>query len=106
MQSPRQRINDKRARKAMLLNAAITVAKRSHFGALTRDAVAAEAGVSPASIGHTCGTMTEFRRDIMRYAVQHKIVEVVAHGLAANHPAALNAPPELKQLASQYLAGV
>lgn len=106
MGRPRMRIEDKRSRKALILDAAVRLAKRGSFGALTRETIATEAGIAPSTIGHACGTMENFRRDIMRHAVKHGIVEIVAHGLAAGHPIALKAPQELKERASQHIAGV
>jgi hypothetical protein len=45
------------------------------------------------------GTMREFRRKLMRYAVRVQCLPVIAQGLAARDPHAQKAAPELKQKA-------
>ncbi len=78
-----KRNNDIAARKADILTAAIKVAEASHYKYMTRDAIAAEAGVSGSLVQHYFHTMTQLRRDVMRKAVRGDFPIIVAQGLVA-----------------------
>lgn len=66
---------------------------------VTREEVAHGAKCSPALISVRLGTMKDFRRKLMRYAVRVGDLIVIAQGLAARDPHAQKANPELKQRA-------
>lgn len=83
-----------------ILNAAIELAKEDGYQWITRDAVAARAGVSPATINNVFGTMVDLKRAVLRAAVEREIVEIVAQGLADRHQIAQDAPSELKAQAA------
>jgi AcrR family transcriptional regulator len=91
-------------RRETILNAATLLAQRVGFGRLTREIVAAEAGVAVGSINHEFGTMDALRDEVMQVAVEHRHLGVVASGLAQRHPIACDAPEELKQEALTVLA--
>lgn len=86
-------------REEQILAAALNVARVVGYMRVTREEVAHEAQCSPALISVRLGTMTEFRRKLMRYAVRVKCLPVIAQGLAARDPHAQKAAPELKQKA-------
>ena len=90
-------------RTAALLAAALTLSARTGWRALTRDAVAGAAGVSPALISARLGTMDALRRSVMRAAVRARVVSVVSEGLLARHPAALRADAALRAECAQWM---
>lgn len=94
---------DPRLRAKSLMPAAIEAAKRYGFADVTRQQIADQAGCSPALISKHLGTMPTLRRDLMRYAVRHEIVEIVAQGLGARSPYALRAPEALRRRVATYL---
>lgn len=94
------------ARKDQILQAAIKVAARpGGWGKLTRDAVAKEADCAEGLPSKYFGTMLNFKRAIMRAAIQDRNLSVIAQGLAAGDKAALKAEDALKREALDTLAG-
>jgi AcrR family transcriptional regulator len=88
------------ARRAEILAAALRVAaERGGWISLTRAAVAREARCSDALVSVHFGTMTEFRRSVMRAAIRDRNMPVVFQGMAAGDRMALRAPQELKEAA-------
>ena len=102
-------------RKQQILDAAIKVASRPNgWAKLTRDAIAKEADCSEGLPSKYFGTMVNFRRTVMRAAIQYAghgsvpvamYLSVIAQGLAAGDKHARKAEPELKARALQTLAG-
>lgn len=92
------------ARGALLLNVALREARKCGLANLTRDRIAAAAGVSAGLVSHRLGTMVNIRRDVMRHAVAAKDLRVVAEGLATRNPIALKAPEELRAAAAASMA--
>jgi len=93
-------------RKAQILAAAVTLAKRDGYKCVTRDAVADHVGISMGLVSRYFGTMPQLRRDIMRFAVREEIPEIVAQGLVARDPHAQKAPDDLRARAVKYIAGL
>ena len=92
-------------RKTHILDAALVVAARDGFGNMTRKAIAAEAYVSEPLVNKYLGTLPQLRRTVMRLAVKHEVLAVIAQGLAANNQYALAASDELKAKALDFLKG-
>lgn len=88
-----------------ILDAALTVARSRGFSRLTLVDVAEQAGVTHSLVLHYYSTVAQLKRSVMRAAIDRKVLEVVAEGLAIKDRYALAAPPELRKLASQRLAG-
>jgi len=87
-------------RKMQILKAALIVASKSGgWMRLTRQMVATEAGCAEGLVSKYFGTMTDFRRTIMRTAVHNNILSVVAQGLAYGDKHAQKAAPELRSKA-------
>ena len=82
-----------------ILNVAYTMAQRDGFGTLTRDNVAAEAGVAQGSVNHNFGTMNGLRDWVMEKAVEEENLELIAQGIALGNHVARSAPLELRQRA-------
>ena len=89
-----------------LLRTAVTVAAATNWATLTREAVAAAAGVSPALVSARLGDAAQMRRSVMRAAVRDRVLPVVAQGLAVKDWVACQAGPELKHAASEWLREV
>lgn len=92
-------------RRGKILEAAIAVAKRKGFGNLTRDDVAAHAGVSHGLVTHYYGTMPQLSRDVMRAAIKREIFEIIAYGLMTSDRHARKARPELRARAIKHMGG-
>ena len=92
------------ARKDQILIAAVELAKEVGYNKMTRDAIAIKAGVSMGLVTHYFETMTQLRRDVVRYARNNDIPEIIAQGIANQDPHAKKAPPALKEKAIALLA--
>lgn len=88
-----------------VLSAAMRLAVRDGLTAVTRAAVAREAGVSTGTVSNygapvlterLADPMGQLRDDVMRRAVRDDVVSIVRAGLAAGHPVALDAPADLR----------
>lgn len=87
------------ARKEDLLAAALPLAEMAGYTKITREQVGRAAGVSGPVINYHFGTMAQFRRDLMRYAVEAGSLKVVAQGLSSGDAQAQKAPEALRRLA-------
>lgn len=90
-------------RRAVILGAAVALARTDGYLNITRDRVAECAGVSMGLVNHHYGSMRDLRHAVMREAVSQRILEIVAQGLAYGNTIAHGAPLELRQDAAQYL---
>lgn len=85
--------------KEHILDTAYKMAQRDGFAAITRDGVAAEAGVAMGSVNHHYGTMQVLRDAVMQRAVEEEQLELIAQGIAMGDNVAKSAPLELRQRA-------
>lgn len=84
-------------RKQQILFAALTLAKaQGGWSKLTRKGVAEEAECAEALVSRYFGTMVKFKRAIMRSAIQHECLEIIAQGLACNDKYASASPLSLR----------
>lgn len=87
-------------RQQEILDAALQCAERTGALAMTREQVAARAGVSPGLVSHYWATMAQLKRDVFRAAVKRGApLKVIAEGLAARNSACCKAPEELRKRA-------
>ena len=96
------------ARRERVMAAALIVAERDGWQQMTRERVAAEAGVAAGTVNNAVGvggTMAGLRDAVMAEAVARGVLAIVAQGLAAGHPAAKAAPVEMRQGATALLVG-
>lgn len=91
-------------RNRAVLEAAIALAQERGFANITRDLVAERANVAAGSVNNAYGNMDALRDAVMAAAVERKLVDIVGQGLAVGHPAARNAPEDLKREALARLA--
>lgn len=82
--------------KEYILEVAYTMAQRDGFGTLTRDGVAAEAGVAMGSVNHHWGKMSALREAVMQRAVEEENLELIGQGMALGDSIAKSAPLELR----------
>jgi len=87
------------ARKEDILAAALPLAERYGYDRISREQITTAAGVTGPVLNYHFGTMLQFRRDLMRYAVKSENLAVVAQGIAAKDPKALKAPKDLRHRA-------
>lgn len=91
-------------RNRAVLQAAVELAQDKGYANITRDQVAERAGVAAGSVNNAYGNMDALRGAVMAHAVENALVDIVGQGLAAGHPAARNAPDDLKRDALAKLA--
>lgn len=82
--------------KEHILEVAYTMAQRDGFGTLTRDGVAAEAGVAMGSVNHHWVKMSALREAVMQRAVEEENLELIGQGMALGDNIAKSAPLELR----------
>lgn len=90
-------------RRKQLIETALKLAEGRDYTRITRDEIAAEAGVVGSVIHHQFGTMAKLRREIMRAAVAEERLAVICQGIATGDRQALEAPAELRLRALQSL---
>lgn len=91
-------------RRSAIIAAALRLAADKGYQTLTRDDVAAEAGVAAGSVNHEFGTVDNMRDAVIDAAVEERNLVVVAQAIVAGHPAARDAPADLKKEAIETLA--
>lgn len=82
--------------KEHILEVAYTMAQRDGFGTLTRDGVAAEAGVAMGSVNHHWVKMSALREAVMQRAVEEEQLELIAQGIALGDVTAKSAPLDVR----------
>ena len=110
--SKRQRLPIE-ARRDQILSAAIIIAEKDGYEAITRDTVAIVAGCANGQVNRVFNTMNQLRRAVIRHAVQKlksnprdkTMLQIVGKGIASNESAALTAPKGIKQAALNSLMG-
>jgi len=88
-----------------ILDAALMIAAQLGLDATTREAVAKAANVSTGLVSRHFTTMAQLRRAVMRAAIEHEVLPVVAEGLARRDVQAMKAPDDLKDRALATLRG-
>jgi len=83
-------------RREQILKAAAELAGTGHYRHVTRKQIADSADIPPSLVSHYFGTMVQLRRALMRYAVKHSHLAIVAQGLASRDAQAMKASPGLQ----------
>lgn len=91
-------------RKEEILAAALPLAEDDGYQNVTRDEIAAAAGVSGPTVQYHFGTMAQLRRDLMRHAIRQNCLRVIGQGVACGDAQAAKVPEEMRQAALQELA--
>jgi AcrR family transcriptional regulator len=87
------------ARRRHILACAVELAAEGHYRDVTRDQIAARAGISPGLITRCFTTMPQLRRDIVRAAIRDEVLPVIAQAIAHGDKRAAKLSPEVKQKA-------
>lgn len=90
-------------RYAAILGAAVLEAKENGLSNILRKAIASRAGVSEPMVNKHLGTLVQTKRQVMRKAIEDKVLPIIAEGLVTRDPHALKVPEELKQAALNSL---
>lgn len=91
-------------RDELILAAAMELAAEDSYQWITREQVAALAGVASGTINSAFGTMVELKRAVIRRAIQTENLKIVAEALGAAHPIALaECPPDLRARALAHI---
>lgn len=101
-QRPRRRLTPA-IRRQQIVSAALKLAAKSNYLYITRDEVAAEAGVSKGLIFRYCGTMDDLKQAVLKAAITEENVAVLAQGLVNRETIAQEAPQGLKDRAAAQL---
>lgn len=93
--------------KRRILQAAVKLAELDGYQWLTRKAVADQAGLAQSAslVSHYFGSMVGLKRAVLRHAVEHRLLPIVAQGLADQHPIVTSASADLRAATAAYLAG-
>lgn len=95
-------------RRAQILGAAVNLAAKRGYQNITRDEIAAAAGVSAGLVSKYFSTMPQLKRDVIRFAVRAAtkgepgvpdMLAIVAQGIALNDRQALKAPDDVRKAA-------
>jgi AcrR family transcriptional regulator len=86
-------------RKAAILDAAVTAAKKHGFARLRLVHIAEQAECSNALVVSHYGTMAQMRRAVMRAAIKQQILSIIAEGIATRDPIACKVSDELQRKA-------
>lgn len=73
------------------------------FTHVTREMIAHEAGVSPATVSNAFGGMAHMADKLVKWAINRHDVKMIARGLQIDNAVARNAPDNLKKQAAQAL---
>lgn len=90
--------------RATILGAAVSLARKTGYTRLTRYKVAHAAETSAGSVNYHFETMDGLRSAVMQYAVENQVLEIVAQGIVARHPVALQSPEALRKKAARSLS--
>lgn len=86
-------------RREQILQCALEEARKRGYRHVDRGHISDQLGIARGLVNRYFGTMPQFRRALMCYAVAQGCAEVVAQGLAEKDPHAQKAPDELKRAA-------
>ena len=90
-------------RKEQIIQAALEVATEVGYSNLTRKILADRIEVSPATIQRYYPTIPQLKRAVMRAAIKHERLPVIAQGLVVKDPHAMKASGVLKAQASAWM---
>ena len=87
-----------------ILDTAVKIALKVGYRNVTREAIAARAGIATGTVSYHFKTMGHLRDAVVRYGVTHRILAIVAQGLAADHKLTRDIDANLKRAAAATLA--
>ena len=90
-------------RKTEIIDAALDLAEETHYSHVTREQIARRVGVSGAAIQYHFHTMNQLRKQLMRSAILHERLPIIAQGCVANDDLVRRAPEDLRRRAIQSI---
>jgi DNA-binding transcriptional regulator YbjK len=90
-------------RRSNILRAALELARRDGYMTMTRDKVAAHAGVATGSVNLAYKTMDALRVAVMAEAIKQEIIEIMADGFGRGDPQMKLVSKDLRQKCVDYL---
>lgn len=72
-------------------------AEAGNYALITRNQIAAAAGVCGSLVQYHFGTVDKLRQEIIKYAIKHRRVRIVAQALVAGDAQAKKAPEGLRR---------
>ena len=97
-----KRLAHSKRREQIIIKTAELAAEKG-LNRVTRNDIADALGMCGSNVQHHIQTMGGLRAEVMAYAVENGLANVVAQGLAVRDPVAMGASVELKALARQAL---
>jgi len=94
-----------------ILAAAVALSQSGEYATMTRGSIADAAGMAPSNVSNygrtgyynrtfvSVGVMDRIRSHVMEWAVTNGDLALLRQGLAMRHPAALDAPEQLRMAA-------
>ena len=93
-------------RREQILNAGLHLARKHGYQNVTREQIADRLGMKSSVLHHYFGTMTKYRRALVRCAITRNDVTVLGQALAAGDRHAKRAPEALRRRAARAIAAV
>lgn len=91
------------ALKATILGAAVSVARKNGLHRVTRLDVAMAAECSTGAVSFHFDSMDGLNDAIVKYAIQHEVLQILAQARADKHPALGGMSATLKERVAAYL---
>ena len=88
-----------------ILAVALNLAEKIGYQCVTRDGIAAAAGVSGGHVSGLFGTMKQIRRRVMRAAITQDRYRIIAQGLAVKDPQCGKLSEDVVKKAADSLKG-
>lgn len=79
-----------------IIEAAVRLSRTRGYHRITRDEVAASAGVGAGTVNTYFGTIAALREVVLAYAIQQGVLPIIAQGLAMGDPIARGAPEDIR----------
>ena len=73
-------------RQEQILNAAVDLAKEGNYQTVTRKALSDSIGCTEPLISYYFGSMDNLRSEILKYAVECEVYEIIVQGMIAKDP--------------------
>lgn len=86
-------------RKEQVIEAALSLAAKSHYLEVGREEIASALGFSASTIRYHFKTLTQLRKEVVRAAVKQEHLAVIAQAVTANHPQAVKVSKALRRRA-------
>lgn len=90
-------------RKKQILDTAVSIAMSMGYQKIRRCDIAKQIQISTTLISHYYLSIANLRNEILKAAIERKLFLIIAQGLSAGDPLALNISDELKQQTYKYI---